>query len=212
MFVKTTPIPVIDDSDKPEHAQNIIYLCADLSLDQHRDLMAEERRLIERYGQELTPTQEEVLIFLYHVCGWSGPKSDGIEFNRRNATLLDYDDPHVAEAMSQAWRLHNKLPPDPVDSPAGNQKDPDHERRVKRWLRKLKSPAAGHIAGHYDLEVSMAMLHNWSYTEATRQPRLYVQELMARHEAGAKHQKALDKKGRGKSLGGVPADLPEIGE
>lgn len=56
----------------------------------------------------------------------------------------------------------------------------------------------------------MAMLHNWSHTEATRQPRLYVQELMARHEAGAKHQKSLDKKAAKNSLGGVPADFPEI--
>jgi hypothetical protein len=57
----------------------------------------------------------------------------------------------------------------------------------------------------------MAVLHNWSYTEATRQPRLYVQELMARHEAEAKHQKSLDRRNKNKNtLDGEPADFPEV--
>lgn len=59
----------------------------------------------------------------------------------------------------------------------------------------------------------MAALHNWTYTQTTRQPRLFVQELLARHEAQDKHQKKLDKAAaKQNALGGVPGELPEIGD
>ena len=58
----------------------------------------------------------------------------------------------------------------------------------------------------------MAALHNWTQTQTTQQPRLFVQELLARHEAEAKYIKSLDKKKKKHGLGGEPADFPEIGD
>lgn len=56
----------------------------------------------------------------------------------------------------------------------------------------------------------MATLHNWTYTQTTQQPRLFVQELMARHEAEAKYSKEKARQdAKQNSLDGEPADFPE---
>jgi hypothetical protein len=116
MFIKTTPIPVIDDATKPRDAQNILYLRADLTLGQHDALSAEERRLEKAHGDALTPAQQEILIFFHRLAGWEGPEFAGVEFNRQNVNRLDYDDPLVARAIVAAVNAHYKIPDDPEDA------------------------------------------------------------------------------------------------
>lgn len=116
MFIKTTPLAVTLDGDKPRDAQNIIYLRADLTLSQHDAFFAEQRRMEKRDGGEwLTPRREEILIFFHRLCGWEGPIFAGVPFTRENVNLLDYDDPLVDAAIKKAISLHLHLPDDPED-------------------------------------------------------------------------------------------------
>lgn len=117
MFIKTTPIAIVDDAAKPRDAQNILYLRADLTLGQHDALSAEERRLEKAHGDALTPAQQEILIFFHRLCGWEGPDFAGVEFNRQNVNRLDYDDPLVSRAIIAAAQAHYKIPDDPADDP-----------------------------------------------------------------------------------------------
>ncbi len=41
----------------------------------------------------------------------------------------------------------------------------------------------------------MAATHNWTADQTRSQPRLFIQELLARHEAEAKYHKQNERKG-----------------
>lgn len=115
MFIKTTPLAIVDDASKPRDEQNILYLRADLTLGQHDALFADQKRWETHHGEWLTPRQEEILIFFHRLHSWEGPIFAGVPFDREHINLLDYDDPLVDTAMKKAIALHLHLPDDPED-------------------------------------------------------------------------------------------------
>lgn len=111
MFIAKTPLVIADELG------NRLLIRPDLTLAQYDMFYAAYDRLTRTSGGEISPKREEILIFMYRVCGWDGPAFEGVPFSFEAINLLDYDDPLVERAIVAAVNAHWHIPDVEDDDP-----------------------------------------------------------------------------------------------